>query len=290
MPGVVTLKDLMDGVRDTLAAWPLPSTLSGALTSSDTTVNLLSGVSVEFTGQKALLEIDDEIMLVTDVVSSTQYTVVRGYQGSTASAHDDASSVNIHPSWSWTNRAIRYDYIQKAIRWLRPDAWVIGVSESFTWPSGSYTAQLPTSSLSSYPHGNQIIKMEYDNGDGDFLPFYGWQQEGPYLRFKERASSNRTIHAVLAVLQPQLQNLTTPLDNDDFEEAIVAYASQLALNSLKTNRVRFAEYAAALNDRTSTPDELIRVAFDLKNQAILAREAASRPMPPNFVKTYRDPG
>ena len=106
------------------------------------------------------------------------------------------------------------------------------------------------------------------------------------LHFREQAAADRTLRAVEQRFQANITEDSTALDNDDFEQAIVLYACHLAMNSLKTNRVRFAEYATALNDRTSTPDELIRMAFDFKNQAVLAREEAFRQLPPGFAKTY----
>lgn len=290
MSAVVSLSDLINGVRDTLAAWPFTSSLNGALTDSTTTVNLAVAISNDYVGEKSYLEIDNEIMFVTEVVTTTQLTVMRGYQGSTAAAHSDAAVVKIHPYWSWTDRAIRNDYIPKAMRWLKPHAWVHGVTQDFTWSSGSFEAQVPVASQISNPHGNLIIKLErLESISGSYLPFYGWELAGPFLRFRQAASRDHTLHASMAVFQGPLPLLNDTLDNDDFEEAIVSYAAMLAMNSLKTNRARFLGYSAALNDRASTPDELIRIAFDLKNQAILSREEFSRPMPPNFIKTYKDP-
>ncbi len=290
IPGVTTLKDLIDAVRDHLHAWPLSAVLSGAIDAVTNTLTIATGISEDFTGRGAFIEVGDEVMLVTDIISPTVYTVVRGYQGSTAAAHANAAPVSIHPAWSWTDRTIRFQYIKSAIRWLKPSAWVTGVSETFTIKAGDFDVQLPTSSLSNYPHGNHVLQMEYQiPGTTRFIPFYGWKQLGAFIQFGKEFSQDRPVHAILQVFQPQLQELLTPLDNDDFEEAIGLYAAHLAYNSFKSNRARYTEYSAAVHDRASSLDELIRQGFDLKNQAILSREENFRPPPPTYVSTYRPP-
>jgi hypothetical protein len=290
MPGVITLKDILDGVRDHLAAYAVPVTLDADITAGATTFKLADAPVNEFVAQRGLLEIADEVMWVISYDRATRdIIVVRGFQGSTAAAHTVSDKTQIHPSWGWTDRVLRYKHIQDAIRWLKPAAWVIGVSETFDWPVNNLDIQVPTSSLISYPDGNYILQMEYEDNSGRFRPFYGWQLIGPFLRFKEPGNVASRVHAIIQVFQPQLQDLTTVLNDDDFAECIELYAASLALNTLKTNRVRFAEYSASLNDRASTPDELIRMSFDLKNQAVLAKEAATKPTPPTYIKTYRDP-
>ncbi len=288
MPGVVTLKDLIDSVRDHLASWPVSSSLNGSLSDSTETVTLTASAANAFAEQRSILEVENEVMLIVSITGNVA-TVIRGYQGSTAAAHADLTAVKVHPSWGWTDRTIRFQHIQRAIRWLKPTAWVIGVSETFVWPQGSLDTQVPTSSLIDLPTGNYIHDLEYRDTSGRFIPFDGWSALGPYIRFSKRAGQDRTLHAIIQVFQPQLQDLTSTLNDDDFAEAIELYTAHLALNTLKTNRVRFAEYSASLNDRSSTPDELIRMAFDLKNQAILAREAATKPPLPTRISTYRPP-
>lgn len=290
MPGIVTLKDLIDGTREHLASHPIPSSLSAGIDASTESVVLSSGAATGFVAQRGLLEVDDEVMLVVSFDTGTNTaTVIRGYQKSTAAVHSGGATVLVHPSWGWTDRQIRYQHIQRAIQWLRPASWNLAVSENFTWPQGSYDVQLPTSAFATQPTGNQVYAVEVRDPQGNFKQFDGWQQIGPFLRFKEKASQAYTLHALLLAYQTMPQTLATPIQDDEFAEAIEFYAASLALNALKTNRVRFAEYSASLNDRASTPDELIRLAFDLKNQAVLAKEKATKPIPATYLKTYRPP-
>lgn len=289
MPGVITKRQLIDGVRRHLNAWPTTNTLNGAINSSVTTITLNSTPVLEFAGQRSLVEIEDEVMLVVSVDTGTNtMVVVRGYQGTTAAAHADTTSVFIHPIWGWTDAAMSI-HLRDAFVWLRPTGWMLGVSETFTWDQGTYVAQVPTSSAIDYPNGNWLHQVEFQDSDGNFRPFYGWQVLGPYIRFREKASVDRTLHAVMLVWQRMPLAMADSMDDDTFFEPVVLYAAQLALNELKTNRSRYTEYSAALNDRASTPDELIRTAFDLKNQAILAKETLAKPMPPTYLSTYRDP-
>lgn len=289
MPGVITKRQLIDGVRRHLASWPSNDPLATTVNATTNSIVLTNTPVLEFAGQKSLIEIEDEVMLVVDMdVPTKTATVIRGYQGTTAAGHTAGATVSIHPIWGWTDAAIT-THLRDAFIWLRPTGWTLGVSETFTWDANTYVAQLPTSSAISYPNGNHLHQIEFQDTDGNFLPTYGWQVIGPYVRFREKASVDRTLHAVMLVWARLPTLMTDTLDDDTFFEPVVLYAANLALNELKTNRSRFVEYSAALNDRSSTPDELIRIAFDLKNQATLAKETLYKPAPPTYLSTYRDP-
>ena len=286
--GIVTLKDLIDGVRGHLAQFPTRSSLAAGISASDTIVSISDPNAFEFIAQRALLEIDNEVLLVVSR-DGGNCTVVRGLEGSTPAAHSSGAAVSIHEPWGWTDRTIRWNHLADAVRWLKPAAWIVGVSEPFIWTQGTFETQIPGSSFVAHPYGNAIINVEWQDSDGRYKPFYGWSIIGQYLRFREYARINRTLQIIYAHFQRPLTGLLECLDNDDFKEAIEFKAAALAMNALKTNRARFVEYSASLNDRASTPDELIRVAFDLTNQAVVSKENAQRPLPAGYLNTYRDP-
>lgn len=290
MLAVTTLKDLLDGVRIHLSAHPVKTALTNPLTAviTDKAVTLSDADAFEFIGSRALLEIGNEVMLATSINGAVA-TVLRSFEDTPLEAHAAAAVVKIHPTWGWTDRILTYQHIPDAIRWLKPHAWITAVSESFAWSQGDYDVQIPASAFISGPQGNYIINVERRLSSGAFIPFYGWQLMGQSLRFSKKAAQDYTLHVIFAHFQRPLNGLAEVLDNDDFKEAIETYAASLALNALKTNRVRFSDYAASLNDRASTPDELIRLAFDLKNQAIVSRDNHARQMPAGFLSTYRDP-
>ncbi len=290
--GTKTLQDLNDGVREHLASWPVNAFLKIPIDKRTSTLRLTSRLADEYVSPGSLIEVGDEIMRVVDRPDeSNTIRVMRGFQNTIPVPHKMNDRVLLHSTWGWTDRTLNSRHIATATRWLRPDAWTQQVSPDFTWSSDSYFAQVPTSTGINNPGGNKIFKMEalQASSTTEYLPFYGWQLDGTYLRFKGKASTDTTIHAIYGRQQPVLLSPSDILDDDDFAEAIETYAAHLALNSLKSNRVRFTEYSASLNDRASTVDELIRQSFDLKNQAVLARENFARLSPPTFLSTYRDP-
>lgn len=288
----VTLADLLTSTRDRLAAHPIIAELLDAMDAKTSTLRMESSILSGFMGNRALLEIDSEVMLVVNKPEdTTSIEVVRRYQGTTAAAHAKGSEVKIHEIWGWTDVALKRD-INKAILWLRPHSWTQATGTAFTWSANYFEATPATADGISYPHGNYIIRLERldtSRGVNNYLPFNSWLPSGNKLRFREATTSDLTLRPIIAKMQPTLSALTTALDDDIFAEAIELYAAHLAFNALKTNRVRYTEYSAALNDRASTPDELIRTAFDLKNQAVVARETFMRPLPAGYVSTYREP-
>ena len=57
------------------------------------------------------------------------------------------------------------------------------------------------------------------------------------------------------------------------------YSCKKAFESLLGNRTRYHAYAATLNDRASSPDELVRSIFYYFNQATLLKNKAKIPLP-----------
>lgn len=235
-----------------------------------------------------MLEIDSEILRVIDQPEeATSVRVQRGYAGTTAAIHLKDRTVSIYPSWGWTDTELNR-LLNDAIRWLKPHAWIIARSADFTWSGDTREVATPAAAGINYPTGNALHKLQWKDDQGRYHDFYGWQLQGGNLRFRNLAATARTLRGVYLQFQAVLSDDTTALDNDDFAEAIVKYTCFLAFNTLKANRVRFAEYAASLNDRASTPDELIRMGFDFKNQAIVARDEKSAPRPPTQASTFRE--
>jgi len=86
---------------DDLAAF---SRLDGSITDSDTSLiyedNLFSSEEENLLDGGALIEIDQELMLVTSSNTSTRtLTVARGYAGTTAAAHSDNANLYINPTF-----------------------------------------------------------------------------------------------------------------------------------------------------------------------------------------------
>ena len=80
------------------------SRLDGAINNSVTSLvyesGLFSSEEENLLGSGALIEIDQEIMLVTAANTSTRtLTVARGYSGTTAASHDDKANIFINPTF-----------------------------------------------------------------------------------------------------------------------------------------------------------------------------------------------
>jgi hypothetical protein len=97
------------------SAWWTASTLNGALNASTTTVAVTSGTPYA-AGQ--ILRCGDELMLVVTVVSNS-LTVIRGWNGSTAAAHDTLATL---PYWKTQSEIARACFIQAARYYKRNEA------------------------------------------------------------------------------------------------------------------------------------------------------------------------
>ena len=92
------------------------SRLDGAINNSVTSLTYESGLfsseEENLLGNGALVEVDQEIMLVTAANTSTRtLTVARGYSGTTAASHDDKSN-------NWHNeRSLRQTKRRRALLW-----------------------------------------------------------------------------------------------------------------------------------------------------------------------------
>ena len=80
------------------------SRLDGAINNSVTSLTYESGLfsseEENLLGNGALVEVDQEIMLVTAANTSTRtLTVARGYSGTTAASHDDKANIFINPTF-----------------------------------------------------------------------------------------------------------------------------------------------------------------------------------------------
>lgn len=288
--GSLTRVDLRNKTRAYLSSWPIPAKLKVAMNASETTVQFDDDLQLDSVIQNGLLEVEDEIFKVVDRPEESQsIRVHRGYAGTTAAPHNADVPVKIYPSWGWTDAELN-DLLRQAIRWLKPRAWIKATSASFTWTANDFDATVPTSSGISFPDGNYIISLEHQESTlNKWIPFRGWKLMGTRLKFRQLAVQDTTLRAEYAQFQANLSDDTTTLDNDEFEEAICAYAAHLAIVSLGSTRIRFAEFAAALNDRASTPDEIIRSGFHLRNIAERAKENSGRELPSGFASTYREP-
>ena len=269
-------------VRDKLMAWPDACALDGAINSSVTsatvTVNPNSRIQ-----QRSLLEIDSELLEVTDVASLV-LTVLRGVRGTTAASPLTAAAVKVYSWWAWTDAELN-DCIDSAVDFLSPMAWKPAYKQaSFT--QGYKEFALPDGVEN--PNGNDILEVCWLGDDGlTWTPLYSWFQHGGIIRMSAPMPETRTMRLTVRTRQPRLAADTDALDYREYRDPVVFYATKIALENLLANRIRYIEYSASLEDRASTPDEIQRTIFYFANQAIVARERIGRPVFPTLAKTYR---
>jgi hypothetical protein len=135
------------------------SRLDGAINDSVTSLNYEAGLfSVEeenLLGSGALIEINQEIMLVTSATTSTRtLTVSRGYSGTTAAAHSDKDNIFINPTFP---RKTVFDAVSDNIVRLYPSLY--NVTTTNVTSSSTY-AEVPASTV-------EVLTSYVQNATGD---------------------------------------------------------------------------------------------------------------------------
>ena len=135
------------------------SRLEGGINDSVTSLNYESGLfsseEENLLGNGALVEIDQELMLVTAANTSTRtLTVSRGYAGTTAAAHSDEANLYINPTFP---RKSVFDAVADNISRLYPSLYNITTTNV---TSNSTYAEVPATTVS-------VVNSWVQNADGD---------------------------------------------------------------------------------------------------------------------------
>jgi hypothetical protein len=147
---------------DDLAAF---SRLDGSITDSDTSLiyedNLFSSEEENLLDGGALIEIDQELMLVTSSNTSTRtLTVARGYAGTTAAAHSDNTTLYINPTFP---RKSVFDAVADNIVRLYPSLYNV-TTTSVT--SASTYVEVPASTV-------EVLTSYVQNSSGELYTSAG---------------------------------------------------------------------------------------------------------------------
>lgn len=119
-----TLATLVTRIRRLLGDSPETDTLAGSMTSSITSMTV---TSPRLYGKGAIVEIGDELVYTTTDMSGFTTTVVRGYAGTTAVAHNSADVTRISPRYTSSN-------IKEAINVVLGD-WISFYCPQLYWDS-----------------------------------------------------------------------------------------------------------------------------------------------------------
>ena len=116
-------RDFLNKPDDLSAFSRLEGGINDSVTSLSYEAGLFSSEEENLLGNGALIEIDQELMLVTAANTSTRtLTVSRGYSGTTAAAHSDEANLYINPTFP---RKSVFDAVADNISRLYPSLYNI---------------------------------------------------------------------------------------------------------------------------------------------------------------------
>ena len=210
---------------DDLAAF---SRLDGAITDSDTSLTYEDGLfSVEeenLLEAGALVEIDQELMLVTDANPSTRVlTVSRGYAGTTAAAHSDKDNIFLNPTFP---RKSVFDAVADNIVRLYPSLYNVTTTNV---TSTSTYAEVPASTvevLTSYVQN--ASGEQYTSAGIELLRDFPPSTTNTAVQFYN-TSNGKTVHLVIKrkFVRPTSETVDLATDcliSDEYEQIVMVGA------------------------------------------------------------------
>ena len=210
---------------DDLAAF---SRLDGAITDSATSLTYEDGLfSVEeenLLEAGALVEIDQELMLVTDANPSTRVlTVSRGYAGTTAAAHSDKDNIFLNPTFP---RKSVFDAVADNIVRLYPSLYNVTTTNV---TSNSTYAEVPASTvevLTSYVQN--ASGEQYTSAGIELLRDFPPSTTNTAVQFYN-TSNGKTVHLVVKrkFVRPTAETddlATTCLISNEYEQIVMVGA------------------------------------------------------------------
>ena len=205
------------------------SRLDGAM--SDTTGTTLTYESGLFSseeenllGNGALVEVDQELMLVTAANTSTRtLTVSRGYAGTTAATHADETNIFINPTFP---RKTVFDAVADNIVRLYPSLYNVTTTNV---TSGSTYAEVPASTvevLTSYVQN--ASGEQYTSAGIELLRDFPPSTTNTAVQFYN-TSSGKTVHLVIKrkFVRPTSETVDLATDcliADEYEQIVMVGA------------------------------------------------------------------
>jgi hypothetical protein len=267
-------------VRQNLLSWPDASpTLVADITAGALTFTVSSAIGLDV---GMVLQIEDEIVRIMDKAGAV-LTLMRGDRGTTAAAHLAGTACYAFPSFGWTDAEVN-SALDRAFDWIHPDVWypkyyvntVAAHVKEFGCPPGVRN-----------PDGELVMQLEFLNNDSQWYVVYNWRHTSDRLILDQILGNARDVRMMTRGKHARLTDDTTQMYSNEPTDCLVSYSTKLCLEALLGNRPKYVEYSAALNDRASTPDELQRTIYYFYNQAVLAKERASRVAPATFASVRR---
>ena len=173
------------------------SRLDGAISDTTSTsvvyeTGLFSSEEENLLGSGALIEIDQEIMLVTAANTSTRtLTVARGYQGTTAATHADKTNIFVNPTFP---RKSVFDAVSDNISRLYPSLYNVTTTNV---TSNSTYQEVPASTveiLTSYVQN--ASGEQYTSAGIELLRDFPPSSTNTAVQFYN-TSNGKTVHLVI---------------------------------------------------------------------------------------------
>jgi len=260
---------------DDLAAF---SRLEGAITDSDTSLvyedNLFSSEEENLLDGGALIEIDQELMLVTSSNTSTRtLTVARGYAGTTAAAHSDNANVYINPTFP---RKSVFDAVADNIVRLYPSLYNV-TTTSVT--SASTYVEVPASTvevLTSYVQNSS--GEQYTSAGIELLRDFPPSSTNTAVQFYN-TSTGKTVYLVVKrkFVRPTSESddlATTCLISDEYQQIVMigAVADMVGATDIDATTQEFITERLAAENYPVGSGERLRNAL-LRLRSLLIDEA-----------------
>jgi len=205
------------------------SRLDGAITDTTGTTltyesGLFSSEEENLLGNGALVEVDQELMLVTAANTSTRtLTVSRGYAGTTAATHADETNIFINPTFP---RKSVFDAVADNIVRLYPSLYNVTTTNV---TSGSTYAEVPASTveiLTSYVQN--ASGEQYTSAGIELLRDFPPSTTNTAVQFYN-TSSGKTVHLVIKrkFVRPTSETVDLATDcliSDEYEQIVMVGA------------------------------------------------------------------
>ena len=288
-----SLDTLVKETRRFIRDWPAPvDALTASITSSATTLTISDTTQLQVNWP---VEIDYETMLVRSISTSTTFTVMRGWAGSTSASHASSATVLVKPAFSATEII---DALNAAKDEMYPMVYKRVIDTS-----------LSASNMDVYEYNVPNMPGTY-NGDTVPIPYiwlievlapadYAYREwkawyirrgATPFIKFRRVPWVGSTIRVHGFGPFPDLSASADTLDAQWPTNAVrplVLCAASRLLGSGEAGRTRQVSGAVDAREQANRPGNAISLANQLERrfEKDLLR-AAMPPMPPHIIPSF----
>lgn len=274
-----TLANVRQRVRHVLHDYPNLDTTDGQITATATTL-IVDNVARFSPGN--IIQIGTEVLKVESLVVGTRtLTIQRGYMASTAAIHTDASVVYIFNRGGFTDLELN-QYINDGIDGIIPELYYI-TNQAVAAVSSTAVSIDVSSYLTTAPFSTRLLQIWWRKASqttDEYKPFRDWtlMKDRVYLS----APFGESVDLIL-VLQKYETRKTADADVflivDEAIEAVVLFAVAKAYRILLSDRNKFTEYSAVVDERAGSPTDIINMARDMERRAYSIKRQHSRTAP-----------